>query len=50
VARDLGGRVEGAGGLWRVRLGPFADRAMAQRRRDAAISRGYGGATIIPAS
>lgn len=47
LASDLGGRVEGAAGLWRIRLGPFADRAVAQRARDAAISRGYGGASII---
>ncbi|SEK37507.1 rare lipoprotein A [Sphingomonas palmae] len=49
VARSLGGYVEQASGFWRVRLGPFADRAAAQRARDAAISRGYGGASIIQA-
>ncbi|MBW6523603.1 SPOR domain-containing protein [Sphingomonas sp. RHCKR47] len=49
VARSLGGHVEQAAGWWRVRLGPFADRAAAQRARDAAVSRGYGGASIIQA-
>jgi rare lipoprotein A len=49
AARALGGHVEQAAGWWRVRLGPFADRAAAQRARDAAVSRGYGGASIIPA-
>lgn len=49
LARSLGGHVEQAAGLWRVRLGPFADRSAAQRARDAAISRGYGGASIIQA-
>ncbi|WP_019516761.1 SPOR domain-containing protein [Sphingomonas sp. Mn802worker] len=49
VARTLDGHVEQATGWWRVRLGPFADRAAAQRARDAAVSRGYGGASIIQA-
>lgn len=49
AAHALGGYVEQAAGLWRVRLGPFADRVAAQRARDAAVSRGYGGASIIPA-
>lgn len=47
VARDLSGHVERAGSLWRIRLGPFADRTGAQRARDAAVARGYGGASII---
>ena len=49
VARSLDGHVERAGAWWRVRLGPFADRAAAQRARDAAVSRGYDGASIISA-
>ena len=49
LARGLHARVEGSGGWWRVRLGPFTDRASAQRARDAAIARGYGDASIIPA-
>jgi rare lipoprotein A len=48
LARGLRARVEGSGGWWRVRLGPFTDRTSAQRARDAAIARGYGDASIIP--
>jgi rare lipoprotein A len=48
LARGLRARVEGSGGWWRVRLGPFTDRVSAQRARDAAIARGYGDASIIP--
>lgn len=47
LAGTLGGRVESDGGLHRVRLGPFADPASAQRARDGAARRGYGDATII---
>ena len=47
LARTLGGFVETAGTLHRVRLGPFTDAKSAQRARDAAQRRGYGGATII---
>ncbi|MCD2315852.1 SPOR domain-containing protein [Sphingomonas sp. IC-11] len=47
LAETLGGYVEGTGGLHRVRLGPFADKNSAQRARDAAERRGYGGAAII---
>lgn len=47
LAQTLGGFVEAAGTLHRVRLGPFADAKSAQRARDAAQRRGYGGATII---
>lgn len=46
LARSLGGHVENAGGVWRVRLGPFTDFAAAQRARDDAVRRGYGDATI----
>lgn len=49
LARTLGGRVLPAGGLWRVRLGPFADMPSAQRARDGAVRRGYGDASILPA-
>ena len=47
VARSLGGRVFPAGAVWRVRLGPFADMASAQRARDGAARRGYGDASIL---
>ncbi len=47
LADSLHGRVESDGNLHRVRLGPFADAASAQRARDDAARRGYGDATII---
>lgn len=47
LARTLAGRVDPAGRLFRVRLGPFADLAAAQRARDDAARRGYGDASII---
>jgi rare lipoprotein A len=50
LARSFGGTVVAGGGIYRVRLGPFADRAAAQRARDVAAARGYGDASIIPAS
>lgn len=47
LAKTLGGHVESAGKLHRVRLGPFADMKSAQRARDGAMQRGYGDATIL---
>ena len=47
LAKALNGRVEPGGGLHRVRLGPFADAASAERARDGAARRGYGYAQII---
>ncbi|WP_394654225.1 septal ring lytic transglycosylase RlpA family protein [uncultured Sphingomonas sp.] len=47
VARSFGGAVESAGAVWRVRVGPFATLAEAQRTRDAAVARGYGDASIL---
>ena len=47
LARSLGGSVQPAGALWRVRLGPFRDRTEAQRARDGAARRGYGDAQVI---
>lgn len=47
VARSFGGQVETAGAVWRVRVGPFATLAEAQRTRDAAVARGYGDASIL---
>ncbi len=47
VARSFGGVVELAGAVWRVRVGPFATLAEAQRTRDAAVARGYGDASIL---
>jgi len=47
LAAALGGYVEPAGSLHRVRLGPFRDAAGAERARDDAVRRGYGDASII---
>ncbi len=47
LAADLGGFVEPAGSLHRVRLGPFDIRSAAERARDGAVRRGYGDATIL---
>jgi rare lipoprotein A len=47
LAATLRGYVEPAGTLYRVRLGPFADPASAERARDGAARRGYGDSTII---
>jgi rare lipoprotein A len=47
VARSFGGAVEPAGAVWRVRVGPYATLAEAQRTRDAAVARGYGDASIL---
>lgn len=49
IARALGGRVVPLGRLSRVRLGPYATRAEAQRGRDGAARRGYAAATVRPA-
>lgn len=47
MARDLGGRVAAAGGLYRVQLGPFTTSAEAARARDGAARRGYADARIL---
>lgn len=46
LAQGLGGSVQQAGGIYRVRLGPFADRDAALRARDDAARRGYGDARV----
>lgn len=48
IAGTLGGSIEPAGRLWRVRLGPFADPAAARRARDGAARRGYADAQVLP--
>lgn len=51
LAERLHGDLIHAGaGLWRVRLGPFADAPSAQHARDAAAARGYGDAQIVSSS
>lgn len=47
LARELGGSVQSGGGIHRVRTGPYADQASAQRGRDAAARHGYGDARIV---
>jgi rare lipoprotein A len=47
LAQRIGGEAQEGGGLWRVRLGPFADMASAQRARDDAVRRGYADAAIM---
>lgn len=47
LADQLGGSVRSAGNIHRVQLGPFADRASAERARADAAKRGYGDARII---
>ena len=44
---QLGGTVRSAGNIHRVQLGPFADRAAAERARADAAKRGYGDARIL---
>jgi rare lipoprotein A len=46
LARTLGGRVVGGGGLYRVQLGPYGDLASANRARDGAARRGYRDARV----
>ncbi|MGY4395901.1 rare lipoprotein A [Sphingomonas sp. UYAg733] len=47
LAASLGGRVEQAGSIFRVQIGPFANNALAQRARDDVARRGYGDARIV---
>lgn len=47
LAEQLGGSVRSAGTIHRVQLGPFTDRAAAERARADAARRGYGDARIL---
>ena len=47
VAKAMDGHIQPAGRYFRVRLGPFATRAEANRARDAAAKRGYGDARVL---
>lgn len=47
IARSLGGDVQPAGKLWRVRLGPYPTAAQAKQARDGAARRGYGDARVV---
>ena len=46
-AKKLGGRVSGSGRLWRVRYGPFTDRAAAKAGLARAKKAGFGDARIV---
>lgn len=47
LAAQLGGRVSAVGKLYRVQLGPFADRTTAEAARAGAARRGQTGAAIV---
>lgn len=47
LAGELGGRVRTGGGLFRVQLGPFADRAGAEAARANLARRGHAGAALV---
>ena len=47
TAKKLGGRVSGSGKLWRVQLGPFANRAAAEAGLARAKKAGFGDARIV---
>ncbi|OYY72284.1 SPOR domain-containing protein [Sphingomonas sp. 28-63-12] len=47
LAQMVGGAVKSGGGLYRVRLGPYADQSIADRARSDVARRGYGDARII---
>jgi len=49
LAKNLGGIVQPAGRLFRVRLGPYATPTAAAKARDDAAARGYASARIVPA-
>lgn len=49
TARKLGGKVSGAGKLWRVQLGPFIDRVAAEAGLARARKAGFGDARIVSA-
>lgn len=47
LARSLGGGVEAAGSVYRVRLGPYSDAAAAAQGRAAAARKGYPDARVV---
>lgn len=49
TAKKLGAKVSGAGKLWRVRLGPYAQRAAAETALARAKKSGFGDARIVSA-
>lgn len=47
LARQLGGQVAAGGGLYRVQIGPFANRADAERKRAAVAVQGFPDARVF---
>lgn len=47
LAATLGGQARASGNLWRIQLGPFADRAAAERARADLARRGHPGAALV---
>jgi rare lipoprotein A len=47
LAKQLGGQARAAGKLWRIQLGPFADRSAAERARADVARRGHPGAALV---
>lgn len=47
LAANVGGRVVTGSGLYRIRLGPYADLPAAQKARDAMAAHGYADARIV---
>ncbi len=47
IAKRLGGAASPSGKLWRVRTGPYADQAAAQRGIEKATAAGFPGARIV---
>lgn len=47
LAQSLGGSVLASGGIYRVRIGPYADPASAERARADIAQRGHGDARIV---
>ena len=47
LAQSIGGNVQAGNGVYRVRLGPYADATSAERARAEIAQRGYGDARIV---
>lgn len=47
LAQSVGGNVQAGNGVYRVRLGPYADATSAERARAEIAQRGYGDARIV---
>ena len=47
AAKSVGGHVDKAGKLWRVRMGPFASDGEAKAAQDKAKAKGFRDATVL---